>query len=670
MATEPSEIPNLTRFYLAVGTLLGFIIGFLLLDRFAVGGGAIRLLFLLSVSLSGALAGMLMLRLQEGSASSKREEPEREAPEEVEPDELVTGDVREGGTSKMRFFAVVSSRRSSSDLRTVRIRPHGVPFAPPACQLRLMIEEYEALARVPVLDGVLEKQTVAELLERVRAEVRQRCPRNAENVRFRLVSWRSEGAVREDGRCPEGWTFRLVDGEQGLAVTAIVTRCEIALHYQTTASHWVPVREGSVLPQDARAVVAEAFPEMVERGVRLRVNLPEEVLVYTRSPLAVADVDMERRRVRNAAGLRQVLAETRPVEESFVVGDMERFFRGDDAEVSPDFGAALREPAFVEGLRTLRSDALRRFAYALPMDGLPEALMERLAAMDEREERRALVHVLAHVPSGLVPAFLQRVAATDRDSEIKALAERLHQERRAGQLEVPADPLDAIDFMTLRRMMGKASPVVVPLRSVYEVESEIVAPLAALGLRLCRQRVLSGDQPLVLSALFRADSGDTEALLTSNPLPMPCHILHLVGTGAAGLVDRIEAQGLVYPDDALQRDASSPRPHDVYRAAQYLAALHRPAPAEGASLIAAFDRARVDRNLRRAVLLGLEFTPGPAVTSFLERVREQHEGVLHDLAVAVLERRAERAQAGSGMAGRARDPGDDEVPVAAADDGG
>lgn len=666
---NPASAGSTVRFYLVVGAMMGLIVGFLLLDRFAIQGATLRFVLLLLVAITGGLTGVLLLRLQEPTDEPAPDRDPPRMPDDPADDdedlERVEEDTREGGTSRMRFFAVASDRRSSSDLRTVRIRPHRAPFAPPACQLRLMIEQYDASARVPVAEGVLEKLPVAELLQRVRVEARARCPRNADDVQFRLVAYRAEGPLGPDGRCTDGWTFSFVDGEIGLACLAITTRHEISLHYQTTASYWRPVDDAPIDPAQAMETLFDELPDWRDREVWGRFNLPGECLLYLRDPLVIADVDVAAGSVRNKSALEraaQARERTAFPMERFELEDLEAFLRGEGDAESPAFREAVRDQAFANGLRTLQPESLRRFASGLQLKGLPERLAERIRAAEDTEDRRMLLFLMAHVPSGLTPAILQRVAATDRDPAIKALAETLASERRDGLRTTPADPLDTLDFAQSREAMGKGDVRAVPLRSVYEVEDELLAPLAELGLLVRRRQLLSGSQPLLLGVSLRPARGDTEALIASNPLPMPCHVLHVVGGASEAFIDRVEAAGLVYHDEEMRRDALSDRLHDVFRAALYLAAMKRPAPEDGRALVAAFARSRADRNLRRAVLLGLEHTPAPTVTAFLERIRDEDEGAAAEIAAAVLGRRRTR-QGGAFVTGgfasvaRSEEPG-------------
>jgi hypothetical protein len=608
------NIDGVARLWVFVGTLVGLVCGALLLGVVPMERNIWRLAWLAVSGTLGGVLGYLLLLAQN---------PDARSPADVTRIPAESGE--RSDDSGVQYIAVMASA-SSSQLRPMRVRSHTAPMSPPDLELKLLIEEYDYNARVPVIEGVLEKLPFRDLLDRVAKEALLRVPRTVADPRLTLIAYRSEGPVTDDGRSPLGWTFYFVDGRVGLACTASSTRREISLIYQTAPSWYRPRSCEPRDPAQAISLVRAALPELDGRELYVRFNLPSDTFVYARAPFAIVDVDVDGGVVRNLETLRVRLANDAPrIEESFALDELQAWFRGEVPPPESGLARALVDPAFAEGLRTLDSRAMTRAAAAAFHAEGPDlvARIEENIELADDAAAMELVHLLGRLPTGLAGVALQRLAASARNPRIRSTADELVGARRSGRMGVSFDPIEALNFAEVRALMGKEPVLGVPLRSTYDVEGELLAPLREMGLQVTRLRRLAGESELVLGAYLRPETGDTEGLLTSTPLPVACHILHLVGSGATDIQRKLERAGLVYRPGDLRDDLMSRQPHRVHVAALYVAAMRMDRDEFVEPLIAVYARARTDRSLRRAILQALEpITTSPSLNFIRERAAD------------------------------------------------
>jgi hypothetical protein len=181
----------------------------------------------------------------------------------------------------------------------------------------------------------------------------------------------------------------------------------------------------------------------------------------------------------------------------------------------------------------------------------------------------------------------------------------------------------------------------------------LLQPLVELGLREAWAHVLVGDRPLPLSVHFRGPGLKVQAMLSSVPLPVPCHVLHLHGPGAEAFREGLHRSGLLYDVEEIQADACSGSPHRAHRGALYLAALSLPCAQGSAPLIEAVRKGRSDANLRRAILRALEFSPDLDAITHVQDAADTGEQADADARRAV----GAGARAGRGAGGGARHAG-------------
>lgn len=546
----------------------------------------------------------------------------------------------------------VTSSSSSQQLKPMRVGFSTSPMSPPDIEIELLIAHYDLAARVPVPERVFGRLTAVEIRDRLLPEVEQRCPANArelkEKPKFELNAYRSEGPVAENGTCAHGWTFYFVDGRIGLGCVATASEREISLQYHTAATFHKPAREGFVNPGEAVRVVRSEIEELGDEPLYVRINLPDDVLVYVRDPIAIADVDLVSETVRNAKAFRQVLdarIDAKRDVERWPVEALWAWYQTDEA--GGGLARALSAEAELgEKLRRFESDVMRRAGRAMiaaqgaDVVGMLDERIRSALNDGRQEDARLAIRLLAWTPTGLATARLHTLVNTIEEPALRTLAEEFFTSRRRRQLGVRPDPVEPLNFAEIRMAMGKMQHVPVPLKSTYDPESELIKPLAEIGLKQTRARALAGNANLVLTAYLRPDRGDTEALLTSTPVPVPCHMLHLIGSASETFAQRVEQAGLCYTDEDLNHDLSSGSPRKIHRAALYLSALQRSSPQGIAPLITGYKKGRLDRNLRRAVIAAMELIDDPAVDDFLreEIPDEEHEDYAY--AHEVLVRRA------------------------------
>jgi hypothetical protein len=436
------------------------------------------------------------------------------------------------------------------------------------------------------------------------------------------------------------------DGRLGLLGQATVTPHEISIRYATAPTHYVASDASLVEPAEALAVLRDSVPEMLAAGpVHARFNLPADLYLYREEPLVVATVDVEGGGVRNAAALRDLLESTSldPSVEQWPLDDVIRWWRGGDIAEDSALGAALQDEAFQNGLRTFEPATVRRAASAIHRaHGVAStaAVITAIRAARDDGERQELLHLLAHLPGGLAAPALQRLTAEELEGDARDLAATLFHSRSHGSIDVPDNPLDPLDFEALRACMGKRGLVPVPLLSTYDADSDLLEPLEQVGLKVTRARRLSGESDLLLAAYLRPSRGGTEGLITSTPLPVPCHVLHLIGSAAESFAQRIENAGLTYTRDQIREDVTSRSPWSIHRAALYMAALRMDFDGAADALFAGYERGQTDTNLCKAILHALQFVDDARVDGFLtDRASADDHDDVRELAERVLTRR-------------------------------
>lgn len=610
-----------TRLYVIVGTMLGLMIGVFMQSTLDQEAGAFRIAGLLICGAIGGVMGKLLLLAQ------SPEDDDTIPPEDPLPDDP--------DVSATRFFKLQSGVFTDEELRQLRVRSVTMPMSPPDSEVPLQVGDYDSYARVSVIEGVLPRLTVREIAERALAEAEAKAPKVPGDLALKLVSYNSEGPLGPDGRCPLGWTFAFVDGDHGLGCRATATEREIALHFHTAATFSEPAEWEWIEMDDLLKWVETALPEWGGEDVYVRVNLADDYLPYVRHPIRIADLDVGTGTVRNLEFLGREHDD--PDEERIELSELLDWFRDGDAE--GDLSTALETPGLANGLRTLDPGAIRRVAEALERQAGP-AIVSRVAdaaaAAEDAAERAELLHLLAYLPAGLSPVVLHRLSMESELAEVREIATELHRRWRRNEIDVPNHPLDSLSFLESRRRMGRGNLVVIPLLSTYDPEGELLPVLEELGFRIRRRRMLSGDSKLIVGVHFRAEEGETELVLTSTPLPMPCHVLHIVGGNAEKVADRVRRSTINYPRSTIFSDAHSGRPSRVHRAALYIAALRIDETHLTDHLITALERARSNDAIRRAALSALAVQSDPRAIERLRSIASDPEDPDRDHAATLI----------------------------------
>lgn len=618
--------------YATSGLVLGALVALILHDVLGLPAGFKFYLWLILISGAGCAGGFIV-----GLIEPNDQRPDSEP------------DVESGETAistTMRFFAIAD--KSSSDLKPVEVRFAKPPQAPPDMELELLIENYNDTARCNVMEGVLSKLTLRELVERVTTEANSRAPKQAKNADLQVVGLRSEGPVQPDSRCVEGWTFELVDDLLGLSATVITTQTGISFRYATAVTHIEPKNKQIPDIQRILGEVRAQIPALEDVPLYLRAILSDEVLLYPPSAPFVLDVDPESGRARNvewASEQADRWPEIRASVERFTLDDIFRWSKGEELG-GGDFQQAIADSSFADRVRTFELQAMKRVGRALFAEygpGVVRELAQRAMDPTDENDPKLEIELLAHVPSGLAIAALHDLVATAPDDLARVEAEKLFAEVRSGERQLAVDKIGRLDFLRSRALMGKMQHRIVPLRSTFALEDELLAPLGdEIGLGVRQRRLLSGDSGLALEVYLRPDRGNTEALIVSSPLPVPCYVLHLVGSAADTFAERTEKAGLTYGRSTMIQDLRSTVPTRVHRAALYLAALHEPSPDGWEPLVEAYRKGRADRNLRRAMLFALAYTPGEEATDFITRRAEDPKHDDSGAAQEALSRRREQ----------------------------
>ncbi len=586
-------------------------------------------------ALLGMLVGWMLPRLEEPRAGATEDAGPGREREAVE-----GGPEREGGTAQMVFYAFPAAQ-SSSQLRTMRVSSHTAPMAPPALDLRLVIEEFDHTVRLPVVEGALDELPVAAVQDRVERVMNARLPPSQAPPRLELVGFRSEGPLLPGGTSPFGWTFYFVDGRQGLACVATATRFEVTLWFHTAPTWHEPASREPIDPAALLEHVRARVPRWEGVELRIRANPPDDVYLYRVDPLCIADIDPVRGTVRNREWLDTHCESDAARGPAATIEEVLAWFRGEDVGDSSGIHA-LETAGQSDLLRTLQPSALRVAAAALQRTYGADTCAQIHAAVlraEDVEQRRELLHLLAHVPSGLAAPSLQRVALTHEDSATRGIADDLFRRRRRGELGVAPDPIDELAFEQIRHAMGRDGLEIVALRSTYDLDADVVLPLQTLGFRVTRRRLLAGEARLPLAVTLRAPSDDSvEAVITSTPLPVPCHVLHIIGPNSGAWRQKVERADLAYGRSAMLADLASGAPYRVHVAALYVAALRARVDGVSSALIAAHRRGRADANLRKAIVLALEFCGEIEARDFLASRLREADGIEREAVFEVLSR--------------------------------
>lgn len=633
--------------YATSGLVLGALVSLILHDVLDLPDGLLFYVWLIMVSAAGGAGGFVVSML----------EPDSQRQEAVKSKKRNTGETSISTT--MRFFAIAD--KTSSELKPIQVTFAKPSFSPPDMELELLIDSYSDTARCNVIEGVLQKLPFPDLAERIVTEANNRVPKNAKNADLELVSFRSEGPIQTNGCCAEGWSFELVDKRLGLGASVISTHSGLSIRYQTVVTHIKPSSEEVPDLPEALDRVRTQLPELEQVPLYARATMSDELLVFPQGAPFLVDVSPETGRVRNESAIRDMIANwlaTRDETESFALADIFAWSAGETPE-DGDFARAVSDEAFADKLRTFDPEAMRRVGRAIFAESGPGVVRElERRAMDpvDGNDPKMEIELLAHIPSGLAIAALHDLLATAPEDIARTEAEHLFAEFRSGERRLDIDPVASMDFISSRRLMGKTHRRVVPLRSTFAIEEEILAPLVdEIGLCAMQRRVLSGDSQMTLEVYLRPDRGDTEALVVSAPLPVPCYILHLVGSAADTFAERTEKAGLTYGRGTMLSDLRSTVPTRVHRAALYLASLQEGSPDGAEALIEAYRKGRADRNLRRAVMCALTYTVGASSRDFLQERADDEDHDDHKFARLQLATRTEAGIADSKKPARSND---------------
>jgi hypothetical protein len=618
--------------YATTGLVLGLLVGLILHDVLSLPDGWKFYLWLFLVGGAGAAGGFIVGILEPG-----------------EPEERETPSPSSGETdlsTSQRFFAL--SNENSSELTPHLVTFPKPPQSPPDMELELLIDTFSDTARCNVIEGVLQKLSLKELVERIVTEANNRAPKNAKSPQLKMSQVRSEGPIDDKGMSSDGWSFELVDSKIGLGAAAVSTHSGLSIHYFTCVTNMEPVsRELPDLPEVLKNVFEE-LPQLRELPLYLRYVCSDELLLYPQDLSFIVDVDPLTGRVRNKNVISELVderLERGDTQESFSVDSIFRWAAGDHVE-DERFLHAIGDASFADGLRTFEKSAMRRAGRAILAYHGPAVIRElQDRAMDPEDgnDPKLEVQLLAHVPSGLAIGALHELMAKAPEEVTKSEAEALFSSYRKGERILNTDPIGTLDFVASRELMGKTERKVVPLRSTFALEEEILGPLEdEIGLVPTRRRILSGDSYLVLEVYLRPDRGDTEALVVCSPLPVPCYILHVMGSASETFAERTEKAGITYGRSTMLQDLRSTVPTRVHRAALYLSALETESPDGPEPLMEAYRKVRSDRNLRRAVILALALTPGDKARDFLEVRAQDEEHEDHGVAREALKQRAQK----------------------------
>ena len=630
------------RLYAFVGALIGMTVGMFMHAQLGLSSGPVLLAWLVVAGSIGLVVGRLLWVAQAPIAADR---PSPEPPAVATPGEAAA-------ESSQRLIALqTGATTTSTTLKTTRIRALTSPMAPPALDLRLLVDDFAHRARVPLLEGVLAKMKPREIYERAHGEAITKAPKTAKNLRFQFTGYRSEGPVNVDGTCSHGWTYLFEDGHLGLSCEVTATAEGFWLQYETRPT-FVAVEAGPEWLDPGRLMQAliAGLPEWCDAPVWLRVDRPADAFAYQSDPLAIADLDVDVGGVRNAELVR-VRTAAAPRQRAYPLDAVLGFWRGETTEAAATLEPALEAPEFRDGLRNLAAEALAEAARAVFLQDGPSVVSRlRDIALDApaAEQQREALELLGAMPSGLVTPALLTFQLECHAPEAKAMAEDVLARRQLGALANHTSLLAPLDVLEVREAMGRTESRTVALRSTYNPEDELLTPLEAFGLQRTRTRRLSGDANLLVAAQFRTSDVHVEAVLLSTPLPVPCHVLHIVGQGGSALADRVERSKLAYPRRSILDDARSGSLTRAHRAALYVAALRITDETLASSFGEVLGRARVDDNVKRALLLALSVQYDRRVDALLAEAASDPEAD-PELAAFAVELQRGRAQSEGGL---------------------
>lgn len=526
------------------------------------------------------------------------------------------------------------------------------PYKAPLIERPPGDDPYASEALVTVLEDIYSKKTPEEIVPRILKDIVGRAPVKSDS-RFKLSAFRSEGPVSPEGTCIAGWTFFFVREDERLGCIAIVTGRELSLQFGSTTDVEIPyvavdVEATADLSKDeipdiaaAMAAVHAGVPASSQLPLYVRASLPDAMYVYTRDPLAIADVGIVGNKyvLRNTEGFQQVLAayeEQRRAPESWTVDDLLGWERTGET-TQPLLSMVMNRDGAELALRSGDKVLYRRIARGLHMAHgamtvriLEDAIQNSLRE-DQVDEAKLLIRCLGFVPNATAIARLHTLSNT-LDERVRSVATRMVVARRERSLGVRFDPLDELNFKELREAMGRPQVLTIALVSKsYDIRDSLLKTLADLRLQTKRIRVITSRRTpkkqdvgqfnivlrkgLITAAYLRAaEGGDCEALLCVVPTPVPAYILHLAGSAAEVFGQRIRRQDLEYTRDMLMEDLNQ-------RERQQLPALHRAvtylkmwdpshAPPEiAALLIDAYRSYPRAWQLRQSIIEALEHVP-------------------------------------------------------------
>ncbi len=613
--------------YLRHGALIGATVG--LVAHFATGAGtgsgpSLLFVWVLCGAALGALVGMTI------SFSTRNEEKKRPTA-----GRSGTGEFTPSVPTARKFYAV-SREPSSTELRALMVDAPAIPGNPIGSRLQLIVERYDAYVIVPLSEGSLLEHPFEELRDIAKEHATDRAPVSSGDLNLQLTYFRSEGPLDNSGRSPDGWLLVFVDGEIGIRAEVLVTAQNLMLVFRTAVSY-PKLGEFTLLsPRKAIESVQETVPGFEDKPLYLRANLPNAYYVFTRSPLRAVAVNEETGDVLGAELLPDV-----PVE------------RTDDeltvANLVDSLNAETKDEAIQELIDrkkdTVRSIAARLFDLRGPVCVKELASAIRASAKEGTHGGDVLLHLLSRLPSSLAVLALHKLSE-ELEGDLKPTACTLFDRRRRLELDVYPDPLEPLDFEEAGALIGRGGCARLPLRSTFDPESDLLPALEALGLKKSRVRLLSGDTELFLSAHLSTSDRLNQALLSSSPLPVPCHILRIVGPEAGTLAELIEASQVYYAVDEIVADIISGRPTAIHRGALYIAALGLNRPETFTALAEAVEKHRSNSELRKACVAALIQLSHPDVVPYL---RELEDPMLVTFSRDLLEkkeavRREERAK--------------------------
>jgi len=624
---------------IALGAALGIVAGVILGREFDEPSGVVSVLLMVIFAAVGATAAWMQSRVR--ASDDQTPAPARHVTDAHQA-------VRTDGHNE---YPAAEIRHTSGSLRAVRVRSRTAPLPAAGLELRLVVEDFDTTSRVTLMEGWYERQGFAELLERVSSEIQSRLPAGTTRTPT-LGGYRSESPVDASGRSLLGWTFFFGDAHSGLHVTATLGPRDLVLHFRSQATWHRPTSPGVVQPAEVMRQLHASLPDTVHLPVLMRVWLPMNVALWLSPDAApnpgglIADLNPLDGMFTNLTALREHGLALFPVGLNIPA---EVWISG-NAELAPEPHAATARD-ILDAMRADKLPAWQRAARSLLTTlgpGAPLVLEDRLQTEEDVDVRRRVVHLLGTMPTSLAAAVLHRCLPLMRFPANRQLAETYLRNRRQQEGGAVEEMLDSLDHDALQAAMGYGAPLLIPLRSVWDARTELVQPLVAMGLVEASAHVLVGDRPLPLSIHLRGPELQVHALLSSVPLPVPCHVLHLHGVGAETFRELLYRGGLHYSADEIQADACSGSPHRAHRGALYLAALSLPCARGSAPLLEAVRKGRSDANLRRAVLMALEFSADPDAIDHVHEAAESAEPADAEVARMVLRRWHERGVVKSG----------------------